>query len=546
MKKLIISILGFVSIVSIVAVAYLYIQHGTLSKKMMTILQREIVKQYPTIGYGFTCSLDGTVLSHPLLSEVHDKKIESLFDASEEKKLTSMISDLATQKEILTHDIKDQKGNSVELFLMTIDGTVHGLVFFHDELKKFIVTQERHILIFLSLSILMGLCCLILLVGVLFLESLLMYPQKWWYIIGLLSCVMLVEVRYLWSLHESVGFQENLQTTPILSKSQEFNFFQKLQQDSPHTFKAVPTGIFVEHTQFSQQGADIHPGVFLKGYVWQRYNTKEHATIDRDVIIANAYICNKQEIYHQTNQDEETICWAFSCNLYETFNPKLYPFDHRHIILNLLHKNFEKNIVLTPDLNSYEAINSIFIPGVSSKITVLSHWKLVKSFFNFEIFNFKTTLGASEFAYNQMPYLQFIMNAQRRSGGGFIMHFVLLFVVLITLFILLMAFLRQETLIDIVGFSTLSVIGVCSALLFVLITSEINLRQLLMTEGLVYLELLYFICYFVTIGVVINSILFAVGSNLKFFMYQDNLIFKLCYWPSILLSTVLITAYMFY
>ena len=205
-----------------------------------------------------------------------------------------------------------------------------------------------------------------------------------------------------------------------------------------------------------------------------------------------------------------------------------------------------KKILLTPDLSSYEVINSIFLPGVSSKIALLSHWKIIKSYFNFEIHNFKTTLGVPEFSYNQMPYLQFIMDAQRRSGGGFIMHFVLLFVVFITLFILLMAFLRQETLIDIVGFSTLSVIGVCSALLFVLITSEINLRQLLMTEGLVYLEFIYFICYFVIIGVVINSILFAVGGDLKFFMYQDNVIFKLCYWPMILSSIILVTAYMFY
>ena len=160
MKKIIIAILSFVSIASVIAAAYLYVQHGALSKKLITVLQQEIVKKYPTIGYGFTCSLDGTMLSHPLLSEMHDKKIESLFDASEEKKLMSMVSDLATQKEILSHDIKDQKGNSVELFLTVIDNTVHGLVFFHDELKKFIVTQERHILIFLSLSVLMGLCLL--------------------------------------------------------------------------------------------------------------------------------------------------------------------------------------------------------------------------------------------------------------------------------------------------------------------------------------------------------------------------------------------------
>jgi DNA-binding ferritin-like protein len=31
-----------------------------------------------------------------------------------------------------------------------------------------------------------------------------------------------------------------------------------------------------------------------------------------------------QELYHKTNNEEETICWAFSCNLYQNYNTKLY------------------------------------------------------------------------------------------------------------------------------------------------------------------------------------------------------------------------------
>ena len=529
-------------LLSVVLASYLYLQRIALNKKLITILKQEIAREYPELGYSFTGSLDGTLVSHPLLNEMPEKKLSELFDASEQSRIATILTDLKTQKELLIHNLKDLQGNSVELFLLNADTTVHGLIFFPDELKKFVVVEERHILILLSLTILLGVCCLILIFGIFFFIN----PVLWWYIVILISFAMLTEIRYLWSLHHSVGFQENLKTMPILSKGQELYFFKKLQQKTNQKFTTVPTGVFVEHAQFTQQGADIHPGVFLRGYIWQKYNAKEHAGLDRDVIFPNAYTSTKQELYRQTNKDEETVCWSFSCNLYETFNARLYPFDHRHIVLNLLHKNFEKNIALVPDLSSYKVINSILLPGISSKIALLTHWHLIKSYFNYELHNFKTTLGFPEFSYNNMPYLQFIIDAQRRPGGGFIMHFVLLFVVFTTLFILLMAFLKQETLIDIVGFSTLSVIGVCSALLFVLITSEINLRQLLMTEGLVYLEYIYLISYFIIIGVVINSIVFAVRGDLQFFMYQNNLIFKLCYWPTVFLLIIIATAYLIY
>ena len=543
MKKIIIAALGCFIVAGIANAVYLYTQRIALNKTLILILKQEITKQYPEIGYSFTSSLDGALTSHPLLEELTTKKLDAIFDLSEAKKISSILADLKTNNESLVHAIKDQKGNLVELFLLKQNDTLHGLIFFPDELKKFVATEERHILIFFSLSLLIAFCCCILLLSVMFFTR----PELWWYSVMLISGAMMINIYYLWSLHHSVGFQENLKTMPILSKSQERYFFQKLhhERNSP-IIKSVPTGIFIEHAQFTQQGSDIHPGVFLRGYIWQRYNAKEHAGIDRDFTIANAYMSIKQELSHQTTNDDETICWAFSCNLYETFNAKLYPFDHRHIIINLLHKDFEKNIALSPDLSSYEVINSILLPGVSSKISLLSHWRLIKSYFNFEVQNLNTTLGFPDFSYKQVPYLQFVIDAQRRPAGSFLMHFVLLFVVFTTLFILLMAFLKQETLIDIVGFSTLSVIGACSALLFVLITSEINLRQLLMAEGIVYLESMYFIAYFIIIGVVINSIVFAVRGDLPFFTYHSNLLFKLSYWPTVFLSIVITTAYMFY
>lgn len=265
--------------------------------------------------------------------------------------------------------------------------------------------------------------------------------------------------------------------------------------------------------------------------------------LDKKVLLHFADVAR----YHKTNNEEETICWAFSCNLYQNYNTKLYPFDHRHIIINLLHKNFENDVILTPDLEAYDSLDPFQLPGLTAKMIVLPYWNITKSFFNFSLYNFKTSLGFAELKNDHhIPYLQFFVTTYRKLGGNFIMYFISILIVLVILFVLLMAFLKQETLMQIVGFSTLGVLGSCSGLLFVLVTSEVNLRQTLMIEGIVYLEYLYFVCYFAIIGVIIDSILFAVKGNVPIITYHDNLIFKLLFWPITLLAIVIITAYALY
>ena len=519
--------------VSAVSIGYFNLKRTSIQQRLITNLTQEVQKKYPKIGYTFSVTSHGEILTHPLLHEFNEKKIESLFEASQKDRILSSLTNLKDQQSILLKNSKDHLGHSINLFFLKKEKVIFGLLFFPNELTKFVATNERHILILISLLMLCMFCCLLLLAAIFFLAT----PEQWWFIVLLVSCGMLVEIGYLWSLHNSIGFRENLETIPLLSKAQETNFFQKIESENSKKYIVIPTGIFIENAQFTLQTSEIFPGIFLTGYIWQRYSVNNHEDIDRECIITNAYQNKFKKIYHEISGDEEKICWAFSCNLYQVFNPRLYPFDHRHIVLNMLHKNFYKNVVLAPDLQSYETLNPILLPGLSSQSIMPSHWNVIKSFFNYKIFDFKTTLGLSSFSNQETPYLQFIINTQRKLGGNFIMDFMVLIVVLIILFILLMAFL-QET--------TISVLTACSALLFVLITSEINLRQTLKTEGIVYLEFLYFICYFIIIGVIINNILLTKKSNLNIITYRNNLIFKMLYWPLLLLSIVIVTATMFY
>ena len=136
MKKIIVTVLSLFVIVGIALASYLCVQRNALDEKLITILKQEIAREYPDIGYSFTCSLDGTLLSHPLLNEMPIKKLSEMFDASEEKRITTILTDLKTQKELLIHDIKDPRENSVELFMLKADDTLHGLIFFSCRAQK--------------------------------------------------------------------------------------------------------------------------------------------------------------------------------------------------------------------------------------------------------------------------------------------------------------------------------------------------------------------------------------------------------------------------
>ncbi len=68
-----------------------------------------------------------------------------------------------------------------------------------------------------------------------------------------------------------------------------------------------------------------------------------------------------------------------------------------------------------------------------------------------------------------------------------------------------------------------------------------SLRGEVQAGGLVYLESLYILTYLVILAVAINSVLLVARPNLKLFRRYDNLWAEVLYWPTILLTLLVIT-----
>ena len=119
-----------------------------------------------------------------------------------------------------------------------------------------------------------------------------------------------------------------------------------------------------------------------------------------------------------------------------------------------------------------------------------------------------------------------------------------LIVVTMLLFGAVMTVTRHENLIDRHDFSTSSVIGTCSVLFFVVLLAHVQLREGFAGSPVIYMEMFFFLMYFLFLIVSINTYLFASEAvpSLWVIHFKDNLIPKAAFWPFVLLCMVIITA----
>jgi hypothetical protein len=114
-------------------------------------------------------------------------------------------------------------------------------------------------------------------------------------------------------------------------------------------------------------------------------------------------------------------------------------------------------------------------------------------------------------------------------------------VILIQLFVIVVVIGTKEKRLEQFGVRPGAVIFTCAAFFFATLVAHNSLRGDLKAFGLVYLEGLYILTYFVILAVAINSVLLVAKPNLKLFRDYDNLWAEVLYWPTILLAMVVIT-----
>lgn len=490
-------------------------------------------------GYGFIVTEKGNIVSHPIRNYL-GKNISYL-----EKNDTT----LCAINQALQNDQKDIingtlipnnfTGLTYCAFAVPITSTNWTLVtvFVQEEILRSIEAIQRRLLIKTALVFIVFLSFLFILLSGAYKGS----DRSLWATAIFISILCIIGTCFIYYLSfQDSSFEEDLEVVILDRTGLEValsNYFplSKREEDF-HEGKStrVPTGIFIRSLKFLGSNELV-----VTGYIWQKFDDEISGEVLPGFVLPEAEELEIEEFY----RDKNVIGWNFKAALLQPFDYSKYPFDKQVIWIRIQHNKFYDNAFLIPDIDSYDAINPTFKPGLEPEI-VLEGWQILNSYFGYMNRSYNTNLGIESYTNTGTPELCFNVEVKRFFMNFLVSDMIPIIVVGFLLFAVLMISTRKKEMIELYGFSASTVLEYCAALFFVLIISHISLRQQFAAKGVVYLEFLYFVLYFVILIISINAIMLS--SNNSIACYRDNLIVKLLYWPVITGLVFMITVLFFY
>lgn len=289
----------------------------------------------------------------------------------------------------------------------------------------------------------------------------------------------------------------------------------------------VPTGIYIQNVDLASETKAI-----VSGIIWQKYDTKVHQGLERGIIFPDSHSQPDLKVYREQKGNQELIRWYFTTTINIASRHEEYPFDEPTISLRLWHQNFDENVVLVPDFDSYKIIKPDTLPGISNSLAI-SGWQNIESYFNYGLSTYNTDFGATNYnALEEFPELYFNLTIKREFISPFVSKVIPVLVMAILLFCILLTITKIRT--EAAGFSGTNVILGCAALFFVVIFEHISLRSALESSQIIYFEYFYFTLYIAMTLVMVNAIFFTSAINIKWLEYRDNIIPKILFWPVLL------------
>lgn len=316
----------------------------------------------------------------------------------------------------------------------------------------------------------------------------------------------------------------------------------------------IPTGIYIQSISFDNSIG----GIAINGYLWQRYTLGIHDEVDRGFVIPGSDTFELEEPLITRSDNTELVQWNFKATLYQDFDFSKYPFGREYVQTQLRHKQFTRNIILVPDLESYKLMNPTAWPGLQPDI-FLHGWNINKSYFSYRFENYSTSFGLTDYAgLTDFPELYFTIEITKQIFGAIISHALPLIVVTMLLFALLLL----STNVEIGKLEVVEAIAACAGFFLVIVFSHIGLRESFAIQDIIYLEYYYYVIYVLILFTVANYVIIAsykqkqryafikeipeASPLIKFIQYHDNLPVKILYWPLSQLAILILTLLEFY
>jgi len=494
--------------------------------------------------YGYLLSANGTYVTHPVGQNV--QQLRTVFDVATERR------DLAL-RECARRALAGQSGEAESTSELTgkpawvfcqpvpVNGWVLALVYEKAELlapPRELRREQLQVLLAAMLALMLLVC-----VG-LRVEAL--DHVRLWLAAATMSLVLAVGLGLIWSelraarVIAPVGRQEIFDRATLRA-------FQSANATQVQGVKAaqatfIPAGVYVSTLNLSRPGEAV-----VTGLVWQKYRKGAEDRIARGFIFPDAEQVSFTEAYHRTDATTDVTGWSFRATLRQAYSESSkYPFDGASLRIRLWHKEFDKAIVLVPDLDAYALMIPSSLPGLQEGLS-LPGWNIQQSFFDFARTRLGSDFGISTFAGElDAPELGFTVVAKREFLDPFFASLMPIAVVNCILFVLLLCGRRDEKERDRFGFKPMTALSVAAGTLFVILVAHNNMRSRVAANELIFLEQFYFVAYATIILVAANAIAITRVREETWVHSGDNLPPKLAFWPLTLLAFLAITVAAFY
>ncbi len=366
-----------------------------------------------------------------------------------------------------------------------------------------------------------------------------------WQISLLLAVLVVFNIVLFWYLKYNFNAQSVLNNRlKIVNKNILNNLLEerneRLTQLQIEPAIQIPTGIQINEIDF--QGAY---DVALCGEIWQKipkgFDVREK-TFDFPQKTPQGLAVRTNLLSKVKYEDYSLYKYEFVAKLQIDFNYTSFPLDFRVINMQLRYPYTEQNVVLIPDIESYNILDPSTKPGISHYINVPSA-EITSSFFSLFKYQNKTDLSArAKKGLNDSLHLEFDVLVKRNILNPVITNILPILVIAVLIFLFPFTIQKKEG--ELVEGSALSIIQASGGFFFILVLAHIQLRKNIMAPEILYLESFYIIMYII-IAVIATLILMIVKTN-KYQLLErnNNFAIKVAYWPFLLLLT-LVSSYIF-
>ncbi|MFK8006233.1 MAG: cache domain-containing protein [Saprospiraceae bacterium] len=495
-------------------------------------------------GYGMITSNEGTFLVHPTNEYIGTVNIYEMKNKTSQTELVHAYTKMGNRATGHVSFI-DKESNDEKLFFydkIPSSGWGLGLMFFkQDLLKDQVELNHRYIHLAIVISLLF-LCLLAINYNKDYLDE-----GEIWRLSFVGSCLLIGNIFLIGYLQHTTNYNtSSKKSSPITDMTALSNFIAK-QHSRAEELKIeksipVPTGIFIQRLEF-----DDSYNINFGGKIWQKYplNIVDKVNIGFSLpqmspFAEASYI---EENYRQIVEAKEgeksylLVGWEIRVTLRLNLSYRDFPFDKRHLNIEIVPLNNTDHLVFTPDLGSYNFTNPSKKSGLHPDIE-LPGSEIIESYFNYSFETFDSDFGYGvKGLFEEVPVLHYNIKLRRILLNSFVTYLIPIFVTLIMVFILIYACGKTD--------ERQGIIESMAAFFFVLIFSHIDLRKEIVTADLIYMEYFYFIAYFMLIFSTYNLITYSKNKSI-IFDFNDNQIFKAAFFPLYFFLILIVTLTKFY